>query len=75
MKYQSMMFATALAISGLAGAADDSSVSKDEITDYQMECIEAAFADELTGDQKDAFVNDCVQKKLAAKAKAKDKNA
>jgi hypothetical protein len=70
-----MMFATALAFSGLAGAADDSSVSKDEMTDYQMECIEAAFGEELKDDQKDVFVKECVQKKVASKGKPKDKNS
>ena len=33
------------------------------------------LADTLTGDQKDAFVKDCIQQKLAARGKAKDKGA
>jgi hypothetical protein len=76
MKYQSMIFATAIAFSGLASAADDGiTASKDEMTNYQVECIESAFNEELDGNQKDAFVQECVQQKLASKTKAKDKNA
>jgi hypothetical protein len=77
MMYHSMMFATALACSGLAGAADNTSVSQDEMTDYQVECIEAALAEEdkPQGAEKDAFIQECVQKKLAAKGKPKDKTS
>ena len=77
MKYQSMMFATAIAFSGLAGAADDNSVSKDEMTTYQVECLETALAeeDQPQGAERDAFVNECVQKKLASKSAPKDKNS
>jgi hypothetical protein len=74
MNYHSMMFASALAFSGLAGAADAPSVSQEEMADYKIECLESAFSDELSGDQKDAYVKDCVQQKLAAKGKPKDKN-
>jgi hypothetical protein len=78
MKYHSMMFAGALAFSGLASAAgnDNSTASKDEMTDYQIECLEAALAeeDQPQGALKDAFIQDCVQKKLAIKTKPKDKN-
>ena len=74
MKYQSLMFATALAFSGMANATDnDNTVSRDEMTNYQVECLESALGEELDGNQKDAFVQECVQQKLA-KTKAKDKN-
>jgi hypothetical protein len=76
MKYQSLMFATALAFSGLASATeDDITVSSDEMTNYQVECLESALGEDLDGSQKDAFVQECVQQKLASKTKAKDKNA
>lgn len=75
MKYHSIMLASALAFSGLAGAAnDDDAVSKDELSDYHVQCLEAAYGDELDGEQKDKFVQECIQQKLA-KRKAKDKNA
>jgi len=73
MKYHSIMVAGALAFSGLAGAGNDSSVSKDELSDYHVQCLEAAFGDELDGDQKDVFVKDCIQQKLA-KRKVNDKD-
>ncbi len=77
MKYHSMMFATALAFSGLASAADNNSVSKDEMTDYQVECLEAALSeeDQPEGALRDAYIQECVQQKLASKAKAKDKSS
>jgi hypothetical protein len=75
MKYQSIMLAGAFACSGLAGAAgDNSSVSKDEMADFHIECLEAAYGDELEGDQVDIYVKECVQQKLA-KRKGTDKNA
>jgi len=75
MKYQSLIFATALAFSGMASATDDdNTVSRDEMTNYQVECLESALSEELDGNQKDAFVQECVQQKLAGKTKAKDKN-
>jgi hypothetical protein len=76
MKYHSIMLAGAVAFSGLAGAADDnkSAVSKDEMADIHIQCLDKAFGEELEGDQKDAFVKDCVQQTLA-KRKARDKNA
>ena len=74
MKYTSMMLASAFAFSGLAGAAaDNSSVSKDEMADFHIECLEAAYGEELDGDQKDNYVKECVQQKLA-KRKVNDKN-
>ena len=76
MKYHSMMLAGALAFSGLAGAGEDNdnAISRDELSDYHVQCIEAAIGDELDGEQKDVFVKDCIQQKLA-KRKAKDKNS
>lgn len=73
MKYHSMMLAGAFAFSGLA-AADNSSVSKDEMADFHIECLEAAYGEELDGDQKDNYVKECVQQKLA-KRMPRDKNA
>lgn len=76
MKYHCILLAGTLALSGLAGAAeDDSSVSKDELSDYHVQCLEAAYGDGLDGDQKDAFVKDCIQQKLAVRKAAKDKNS
>ena len=77
MKYQIMMFATALAFSGLAGAADKTSANKDQMSEYQVECLESALAeeDQPEGAEKDAYVKECIEKKQASEPKAKDKNS
>lgn len=75
MKYHTIMFAAAVVCGGPACADGTGSVTKDEMADYHVECLETAFGDELTGEQKDQFVKECVQKKVAARNKASDKKS
>jgi len=75
MNYYSMIFASTFALSGLAVANQDNAVDSQQQADYKVECIETAFADELDGEQKDIFVQECVQQKIAKRTKANDKNS
>ena len=77
MKYQSMMFVVALVFSSLTSAADNdnNTLNKDEMVDYQIECLESAFGAEIDDSQIDAFVRECTEQKLASKKNIKDKNA
>lgn len=74
MKYPSIIFATALAFSGLASAADDNTMSESEMSDIKVECIQAALGEELSGDQKDAYIKECMAKKIPTKAQSKNKD-
>jgi len=75
MKYYSMIFASTFALSGLAVANQDNTANSQQQADDKVECIETAIADELDGEQKDLFVQECVQQKMAKRAKANDKNS
>jgi len=75
MKYYSMIFASTLALGGLAFADQDTSVSSAQLADEKIDCIETALSDELDGEQKDIFVEECVQQKIAKRSKANDKNS
>ena len=75
MKYYSMIFASTFALSGLAVANQDNSANSQQQADDKVECIETAIADELDGEQKDIFVEECVQQKVAKRSKANDKNS
>jgi len=74
MKYYSMIFASTLALGGLAFADQDNSVTSGQLADEKIDCIETALSDELDGEQKDIFVQECVQQKMAKRSKANDKN-
>lgn len=73
MKYQAVMMAAAMIFGGVAVASQSGSASSDEMADYKIECLEAAYGEELTGEQKDKFVEECMQKKLAARKAVTDK--
>jgi hypothetical protein len=75
MKYYSMIFASTFALSGLAVANQDNSANSQQQADDKVECIETAIADELDGEQKDIFVQECMQQKMAKRAKINDKNS
>jgi len=75
MTYYSMIFASTFALSGLAVANQDNTANSQQQADDKVECIETAIADELDGEQKDLFVQECVQQKMAKRAKANDKNS
>ncbi|MGD8672982.1 MAG: hypothetical protein PVF07_08850 [Thiogranum sp.] len=75
MKYYSMIFASTFALSGLAVANQDNSANSQQQADDKVECIETAIADELDGEQKDIFVQECMQQKMAKRAKVNDKNS
>ena len=68
MKYSYAVIASIFALAGVAQAASDSAASSEE-TEFKLECIEVAIADELPDDQMDAFVVQCVGEKLAARKK------
>lgn len=73
MKYGYLVFTSAFALAGVAQAASDDTVSSNERSDYKVECIEQAIADETPDDQKAAFVEQCLQEKLAATRNARQK--
>jgi hypothetical protein len=75
MKYYSMIFASTFALSGLAVANQDNSANSQQQADDKVECIETAIADELDGEQKDIFVQECMQQKMAKRAKVNDKSS
>ena len=74
MQYHSLVFASALALSGLASAGQDTTASSEQQADDKVECIEAALSEELDGDQKNAFVQQCMLEKTAKRNKANDRN-
>lgn len=75
MKYSNVVIASAFALSGVAIAASEDALTSGMETDYKVECIETAIADELPDDQLDAFVAQCLEEKLAAVRQAKQKKS
>jgi len=75
MKYYNMIFASTLALGGLAFADQDNSLTSGQLADEKIDCIETALSDELDGEQKDIFVQECMQQKMAKRSKANDKNS
>jgi len=65
MKYSSMVIAAALALPGMANAADDNAAKDDRYVDNMVECITDFIASELDASKQDAFVAECMQAKIA----------
>lgn len=65
MKHSSMVFAAALALSGMAYAAEGNAAGDDHYVDNMVECISDFIAAELEDAMKDDFVTECMQKKTA----------
>jgi len=61
MKYRSMMIAAALALSGMALAADEPAATSDADADKRAECVADFIASGLEEDQKDKYLADCMQ--------------
>jgi hypothetical protein len=61
MKYTSLVIAAALALTGMAFAADQNSAAGDAETDKKVECVADFIASELDEDQKDKYLADCMQ--------------
>ncbi len=71
MKYSSIILASLLALAGTAQATEDNQLTEDEVADIRVECITNGIADELDGDQMEAFVEQCFKDGVAARTKSK----
>jgi len=65
MKFSPMVFAAALALSGQAIAGEQDAVHDERYVDNMVECITDFITSELDSSRKDAFVAECMQKKVA----------
>lgn len=65
MKYSSMAVAAALALTGLAYAAEDPAPADAHYVDNMVECISDFFASEQDDSSKEKFIAECMQAKAA----------
>ena len=72
MLYRTLFAVAALGLSTLAGAADVPANSDAE-ADIKMACIVDFVAEELDSQLHDSYINECVQKKIAALKSTTDK--
>ena len=76
MKFSSLLLASVLALSTTANAEDSAPahdvLTDDELADIRVECVEDGITSDLEDDQMNAFVEQCMKDKVAARGKNKD---
>jgi len=65
MKFNSMLIAATLALTGAASAADEGNTPDDAYVDNLVECISDFITSELDASGKNAFIAECMQAKAA----------
>lgn len=75
MKFSSLLLASVFALSTMANAEDaapEYGTMTDDVSDIRVECIEEGIASDLDDSQMSAYVEQCVNDKVAARKKKTD---
>jgi hypothetical protein len=76
MKFSSLLLASVFALSTMANAEDAApeygTLVDDDVSDIRVECIEEGIASDLDDSQMSAYVEQCVNDKVAARKKKTD---